>query len=276
LDGFPVTSDPRLEAAALDAMRELIAVLDPQGTIVLVNRAWREAALKNQAPAPIVAGTGLNYLDVCLRAAQQGDLSARRCHTGLLAALHGAQPEFELEYPCHSPTEERWFLLRALPLGSGEHGLLLLHSEVTERERLERALRGANRALRIRSECSRVLLQATEEAEALRRMCQVIVDVGGYRFAWVGFLAQDGAIRPQAQAGWSEGYLDFLAVALSAGKRGHGPAATAIRNGQPAVVRDIQTDPKFAPWRAEALARGYGSSVALPFSVGGVAGALSL
>jgi GAF domain-containing protein len=102
----------------------------------------------------------------------------------------------------------------------------------------------------------------------MRAICQVIVDIGGYRLAWVGFAEQDETktVRPVAQAGYEEGYLETVNITWADTERGRGPTGTAIRTGQPSVMRDILTDPIYEPWRVDATRRGYSSSIALPLT----------
>ncbi len=141
---------------------------------------------------------------------------------------------------------------------------LQLHD--AEVRRAEAALRKSNRALKVISACNQALIIAEEESNLLLDICQLILGVGGYHLAWVGFAEQDQekTVRPAAQAGYEEGYLDTLEISWADTERGQGPTSTAIRTGQPVVARDILTDPSFAPWRTEALKRGYTSSIALP------------
>ena len=47
-------------------------------------------------------------------------------------------------------------------------------------------------------------------------------------------------------------------------ERGSGPTGTAIRTGKPYICENMLTDPKFKPWREEAMKRGYKSSMVLP------------
>lgn len=155
----------------------------------------------------------------------------------------------------------------------------MLRYEMSARVRAQNELLKVNRALRTLSECNQVLVRATDEPELLQRICQSIVTVGGYRLAWVGFAEQDQAwtVRPVAQAGYEDGYLDTLQITWADTERGQGPTGVAIRSGQPCVVRDIMNDPAYAPWRAEAIRRGYASSVALPLiAEGQTFGALNI
>ncbi len=143
----------------------------------------------------------------------------------------------------------------------------------------EEALRKANRAYRTLSECNQAVVRATEEMELLREICRIIVEVGGYRLAWVGFAEQDEkkSVRPVAQAGYEEGYLDTVNITWADTARGRGPTGTAIRTGRPGANRDVLTNPNYAPWRAEAIRHGYASSLAIPLLADGVAfGALNV
>src|ERR1700751_845611 len=58
---------------------------------------------------------------------------------------------------------------------------------------------------------------------------------------------------------------------------GRGPTGIALRTGKPYWVKDSRIDPALAPWRTDAIARGYGSCVTLPLIVdGNRLGSLSL
>ncbi len=141
-----------------------------------------------------------------------------------------------------------------------------LQIEITRRKEVDKELLRVNRALRTLSECNQALVRATDESELLNEVCRIIVEVGGYRLAWVGF-AEHGekkTVRPVAQAGHEDGYLDRVTLAWADTELGRGPTGTAIRSGKPSIGRNIATDPGFAIWRAEATKRGYASSIALP------------
>ncbi|MBP2668748.1 MAG: multi-sensor hybrid histidine kinase [Deltaproteobacteria bacterium] len=142
-----------------------------------------------------------------------------------------------------------------------------------------RALRRANRALRMTWECGRALMRARDESTLLSAICRIAVEEGVYRLAWVGYAEDDPGktVRPVAQAGYEEGYLDTVAVSWADTERGRGPVGAAIRTGRPFIVRDVHSDPLFAPWQAEALRRGYQSVLGLPLFSGDRAfGALAI
>jgi len=138
--------------------------------------------------------------------------------------------------------------------------------DISKRKEAERNLHRVNRALTVIVKCNQTMVRATAEGEFLNEVCQLIVDSGGYRLAWVGFSEQDEtkSVYPVAQAGFEDGYLETLDITWSDTERGRGPTGTAIRTGKPTICRNILTDPKFIPWRDEASKRGYSSSIALP------------
>ncbi len=135
-----------------------------------------------------------------------------------------------------------------------------------ERRRAEAELWRINQAQRALSKCNEALVRATDEAVLLQRICDIVVEEAGYRFCWVGRAENDEAksILPLAKAGFEAGYLDILKVTWADTERGRGPTGTCIRTRQTVVARNIATDPRMAPWRGEALKRGYASSVSIP------------
>jgi PAS domain S-box-containing protein len=150
-------------------------------------------------------------------------------------------------------------------------GAISLALDTTGHRRSEEALWKVNRALKMLSECNHALVRAANEEDLLHEICQIIVDKGGYRLAWVGIAITDEkkTVVPMAQAGYEEGYLESLNITWDDTEKGRGPTGTAIRTRKPIIAKDILNDPNFAPWRAEATKRGYASSIALPFITNG-------
>lgn len=135
----------------------------------------------------------------------------------------------------------------------------------TERALLQRQ----NRAYKVLSLCNETLIRAADETSLLEEVCRIIVNDGGYRLAWVGYTEKGGGkiVKPVAQCGYEEGYLDVITITWDETDTGQGPTGTAIRTGQPAHARNIVSDPAYAPWRDEALKHGYASSLVLPMII---------
>ena len=127
--------------AVLNSMTAHIAVLNKQGTIVEVNQAWERFARDNQRTETDQTGVGVNYLDICRQAVKSGVDEAAVALTGISAVLDGSQSWVSLEYPCHSPTQKRWFFMVATPLLTKSGGAVVSHLEITERKLIEEALR---------------------------------------------------------------------------------------------------------------------------------------
>ncbi len=151
--------------------------------------------------------------------------------------------------------------------------------DITERKQSEDSLARLNRTLQTLYQCNQALVHASDEYELLQTVCRILVEVGRVRMAWVGYreLDREKSIRPVAQAGYDEGYVENVKAIWADAERGHGPTGTAIRTGKPSWTQNIQTDSSIAPWRTEALKRGYGSNISLPLmSDGATFGALTL
>jgi two-component system cell cycle sensor histidine kinase/response regulator CckA len=144
---------------------------------------------------------------------------------------------------------------------------------------VNKELRRLNRALRALSACNQALARAASEKELLNQICDIIVRLGAYRFAWIGYAQGDAAktVRPMAQAGHENGYLSKIQITWSDAPTGKGSVGTAIRENRAWVIADTATDPRFAPWREAALERGYMALIALPLRVeGSTFGALAI
>jgi diguanylate cyclase (GGDEF)-like protein/PAS domain S-box-containing protein len=125
------------QAAILNALPAHIALLDARGVILSVNDAWRSFASTNALHFPGHA-VGTNYLDICDLARGDHSDEANRAAAGIRSVMSGHAGSFSLEYSCHSPEEQRWFLMTVTPLaGARPSGAVVMHLNVTERRRGE-------------------------------------------------------------------------------------------------------------------------------------------
>ena len=157
-----------------------------------------------------------------------------------------------------------------------EERILTLNTQLSQRVR---ELEHVTRALRTLSAGNRTMLRATDEADLLSSMCDAILAAGSYAMAMVWYRNNDEArtLQPMAQNGFRQGLAGLLALntTWADNERGQGAVARAIRTGQTRMVRDLQSDPGYAPWHSSW--RGNASAVACPLRVGGeVIGALAI
>jgi PAS domain S-box-containing protein len=138
--------------STLDGLSAHIAVLDEQGEIILTNKAYRDFGEHNGVE-PGVVSEGANYLTVCDTASGGYSDEAGPFAEGIREVLSGKRLYFELEYPCHSPAEKRWFIGRVTPFtGEGPRRVVVAHEDITgrkqaetEREKLQAQLRQAQK-----------------------------------------------------------------------------------------------------------------------------------
>ena len=122
-----------LKQAILDSLPAHIAVLDKNGIIVAVNDPWKKFAEENGLPESESVCAGTSYIAVCQRAADMADPFAREALEGIQSVLQGKREDFTLEYPCHSPTQNRWFQMTVVHPHFNGLGAIIIHANVTER-----------------------------------------------------------------------------------------------------------------------------------------------
>jgi len=128
-----------LSRAVLSSHPAQIAVLDADGNIIAVNDAWTAFARANGGN-DMTGGIGSNYLNVCQAATGSFCDEAPAVVDGIRAVLRRERSIFEIEYPCHSPIQQRWFLLTAAPLRHAAGGAIISHLDITTRKQHEEDL----------------------------------------------------------------------------------------------------------------------------------------
>ncbi len=145
-----------------------------------------------------------------------------------------------------------------------------LSAEIAERKQAEARVRRLSQVYAVLSDTNQAIVRVREPQALFETACRIAVEKGNFRMTWIGLLdLQTKEIRPAAHAGETDGYLEKLRIVLDDSPRGRGPTANALRIGQHVIVNDIEQDPRMAPWREDALRRGYRSSAAFPLRVNG-------
>ncbi len=185
------------------------------------------------------------------------------------------KPDFELEFRIVTRNgRERTLRSRGEATFDELGGLTRLsgcHYDITEQRQAEDQYRQLNRALRTISLCNQTLVRADDEAELLQDICNLIVNVGEYPLAWVGFAADDPqkSVQLVAQAGQTDAVMQGIRVSWADDEYGNGPAGRAIRSGETQVVPDIRLEGHSMPWRDLALQCGLRAFIALPLRAQG-------
>ena len=121
----------------LSSLSAHIAVIDKTGFILAVNSAWENFSLENDVTTLERTSIGSNYIDVCKKAMANGDTLASDVLKGIKAVFNKTTNNFNMEYPCHSPKEQRWFTLHIEPFGNDTDKVVLSHTNITERKLAE-------------------------------------------------------------------------------------------------------------------------------------------
>ena len=154
------------QAAILNALPASIALLDRRGIIISVNEAWRRFAIANALQGPQY-GSGVNYLEVCDRARGDGASQARQAAAGIRSVLGGGVKSFAIEYACHSPAQQRWFLMTATPLADDHpNGAVVMHLDVTAQRQTEESLRASELRFREMAENIREVFWLTDPVKS--------------------------------------------------------------------------------------------------------------
>ncbi len=159
----------RFQTAVINSLASHVAVLDREGQITAVNDAWLRFARDNDAHGLAVVGIGSNYLDAS-RAA--GDETAAAAIEGIRSVLDGRQGQFVLEYPCPSPTEERWFLMHVTANAPDIGGAIVTHTDITHRKHAEKRAQ-------LLSEVTARLLAADHPQHIVDAICRRVMDFLG-------------------------------------------------------------------------------------------------
>lgn len=133
----------QMAQATLDSISANICVVDKQGTILSVNQSWQAFAQSNDGDVSSL-GVGANYFSICENTVVPDRDTALLFLQGINLVLRGERAHFELEYDCHSPTEQRWFVGRVTPFRTSNkevNSVVIAHENVTSQKLAEIAVR---------------------------------------------------------------------------------------------------------------------------------------
>lgn len=239
-------------------------LLDKKFNFIRVNKAYAKATGRD--PSEFI---GHNHFDIY-------PSDAKKIFDDVIASKKvfqtNARPFSFPEHPEWGTTYWDWTLTPILDQKGNVEFLVFALNDVTEKKNAELKLENTIRFLKTLITCNSVLVRAKNEQELLQKICDEFIKTGGYRLAWVGIALQGDEqkrVVPVAQSGFEPDYLSHILITWDESSHGKGPTGTAFRTGKSVIMNNIQTNPDFAPWRDEALKRGYASSIALPILLNG-------
>jgi diguanylate cyclase (GGDEF)-like protein len=127
----------RFYRSLVDSITEHIVVIDARGRILFVNKSWINFGVANGCPSSF-SWLGKNYMETCNRSTAEGDSFGKLAADGIGTVIARRSNIFYMEYPCHSSTEKRWFMMRVTPLELQHESLFVIsHQNITERKLAE-------------------------------------------------------------------------------------------------------------------------------------------
>jgi two-component system, cell cycle sensor histidine kinase and response regulator CckA len=125
----------------LDSLASAVVVLNADGRIVEANVAWSQFVTESDETADRNAFIGTDYVQMFRQEIVSESEDADRITTGLASIIAGQSEMFDTEFSCHSPSRQRWFLMRAHPLRGSLRGLVISHTDITSRRHAEERLK---------------------------------------------------------------------------------------------------------------------------------------
>ncbi|WP_162587515.1 PAS domain S-box protein [Variovorax sp. RA8] len=175
-----LASDPQFATLLTDVINALpanVVVLDREANIVSANHRWREFA-RSEGLASGSDGIGLNYLEVCDQAVGDDANSAHEAAAGVRSVLSGNARNFALDYPCHSPTERRWFQMTVAALGTGGphgvDGVIIMHSDISKFMRADEVLAETKERLRFLYDLTEATRGLTDPTQIMATTCRML------------------------------------------------------------------------------------------------------
>src|SRR5271155_1685104 len=133
-------SSELLKRAVLNSLSSGVVVLDGHGTIVSSNPRWAEFVKTGGGGFTAELGVGVNYLEACRTAVQEGNQSANQGLLGIEAILAGEKAQFSMEWDWSGESGPRYTLMTETPLNSVQPGCVVTHTDITQRKQEEQEL----------------------------------------------------------------------------------------------------------------------------------------
>lgn len=252
----------RLQSAALGAAANAIMITDREGVIQWVNPAWcqmtgfGEEETRGRTPRILKSGVqGPEFYRTFWRRALAGEVIdgdvVNRRKDGSLYHEH------ETITPV---TDAR---------GAITH-FIAIKEDVTDRRRTESRIRQLSRIYSVLSEINQLIVRERVPRRVLAGACEIAVEKGGFRLAWVGLTGPGGAsLKVAAHAGATVPGLAMLERIARSPRESCPYTSLALTSKRHAVCPDIGTSPADPSFRAETLELGFHSMISLPLLPGG-------
>ena len=147
----------------------------------------------------------------------------------------------------------------------GHDFLAVIWMDITERKARQRDVERLNRLYAALIELNQTIGRVKSREELFAEVCRITAEKAGFRVVWIGWPdPETHVVVPIARAGPDKDYLDTIKVYADDRPEGRGPSGACLREGNRCILNRFVDDPRAAPWRAAALARGLLAVASLP------------
>lgn len=275
-----MTTPENISADSLSCQHKFLKILDSLDAIVYVaDMQSYELLFVNRYTRKLF---GEIEGAICWQTLQQGQTGpCPFCSNDKLIDENG-HPIGEYIWELCNTKNNHWYHMidRAIEWVDGRMVRLEIATDISEAKLAHEALARRSRALEVLSKCNEALIRAKSETDLLQDICRLVVEIGNYKLAWVGYAKhnQQKSVKPMAQFGDKDSFLASVQASWADDRlTGLGPVGRAIATGKRVLMQDTAGSAAHCPWRDEAVKRGYGAVLSLPLPVGhGIVGALTI
>jgi PAS domain S-box-containing protein len=130
----------RFKHTIIDSLPANIVVIDKNGMILSSNTHWMQFGKENSISDETCISVGADYLAACRKASspdEPGFEAALSALRGITSVLEGRETSFTMDYPCHSPTKNRWYRMTVNWPDTEFEGAVIAHTDISALKQLE-------------------------------------------------------------------------------------------------------------------------------------------
>ena len=143
--------------------------------------------------------------------------------------------------------------------------VVIFGRDITERKRTEERFKKLYSLINAIRSTNQSLVRIKDEHELFQQICNALAEVWYIKSAWIAISGKNLAdMQIVAEAGFKEQDPPPLQVQWEYPEPSDGSTGAVIDSPKPFVIKDIENDPRYAPWKESLCKRGYNSYIALP------------
>jgi PAS domain S-box-containing protein len=161
----------------LSSLPYQIAVIDKDGTIICVNKAWENFPEKNNYQNLVTTAGENNYFTVCKKNIALGNEYAKEALLGIKAVLNKEISQFQMEYPINSNKKLIWFDLIITCFEGEDRYAVLSHFDITAKKKSEEELNFNLKEISNSEKINRAILKGNSIEEISDLLLKTLNDI---------------------------------------------------------------------------------------------------